>query len=43
MYTVRFNYPGVPYVAYKVFKTLEEATEFSKTVDLIEILNGGYQ
>ena len=37
MYMVRYNYPNVNQVAYKVFKTLEEATSFSKTIDLIEI------
>jgi len=41
MYMVRYNYPAKnlsqPMVAYKVFKTLEKAIEFSKTVDLIEI------
>lgn len=37
MYMVRFNYPHIPQVAYKIFKTLEEANEYAKTVDLIEI------
>lgn len=41
MYMVRYNYSAKnltsPMVAYKVFKTLEKAIEFSKTVDLIEI------
>jgi hypothetical protein len=37
MYMVRYNYPNVPQVAYKIFKTLEEAKQYAETVDLIEI------
>ena len=41
MYMVRYNYHAKnltsPSIAYKMFKTLEKAIEFSKTVDLIEI------
>jgi hypothetical protein len=41
MYMVRYNYHAnnlvKPQVAYKIFKTLEKAIEFSKSVDLIEI------
>ena len=43
MYMVRFKYPEIPEVAYKIFKTLEEATEYSKTVDLIEIKEVAYE
>ena len=41
MYMVRYNYHAKnlskPSVAYKIFKTLDKAIEFSKTIDLIEI------
>jgi hypothetical protein len=40
---VRFKYPEIPEIAYKIFKTLEEATEYSKTVDLIEIKEVAYE
>jgi hypothetical protein len=40
---VRFKYPGVKEVAYKIFKTLDEAIEYSKTVDLIEIKEADYE
>ncbi len=43
MYMVRFKYPEIPEIAYKIFKTLEEATEYSKTVDLIEIKEVAYE
>ena len=43
MYMVRYNYPEVKHIAYKVFKTLEEATVFSKTVDLVEIKEVSYE
>lgn len=42
MFIVRFKYPEVKPIAYKVFKTFEEATEYSKTVDLIEIKEVAY-
>lgn len=38
MYKVRYNYPNVSQVAYRIFKSHEEALLFSKTVDLIEIV-----
>ena len=37
MYMVRFVYPEMLNVAYKIFKTFEEAKAFSLTVDLVEI------
>jgi len=43
MYMVRFKYPEVTTVAYKIFKSLEEATEYSKTVDLVEIKEVAYE
>jgi hypothetical protein len=47
MYMVRYNYKAknmsTPTVAYKTFKTLEKAIEFSKTVDLIEIKEVPYE
>ena len=43
MYMVRFKYPEVTQIAYKIFKTLEEATVYSKTVDVIEIKEVAYE
>lgn len=47
MYMVRYNYYAKnltnPTVAYKIFKTLDKAIEFSKTVDLIEIKEVPYE
>ena len=43
MYMVRFKYPDIPQVAYKVFKTIEEATKYAQTVDLIEIKEIDYE
>ena len=37
MYKVRFRILGIEQVAYKFFKTLGEAKQFSESVDLIEI------
>ena len=43
MYMVRFKYPDIPHVAYKIFKTIEEATKYAQTVDLIEIKEIDYE
>jgi hypothetical protein len=37
MYMVRFKHPNISQVAYKVFKTIEDANKYAQTVDLIEI------
>jgi hypothetical protein len=43
MYKVRYKIPGIEQVAYKFFKTFDEAKHFSESVDLIEIKEVDYE